>query len=147
MTVRYDAETTRIGMKIYTQRELGRTPTDIGTIIDGETWANVGAGQYYVRVFAQPGWAGEYSIVAESGIDCIEDAFDRPWRNDDVNNARHLGVGSHQGTLCDGDVDYFRYEGIGGAVEISVVGDVQGTLNDQPLPRQIGGGGTIRIED
>ena len=91
VTVRYDAETTRIGMKIYTQRELGRTPTDIGTIIDGETWANVGAGQY--TVFAHPGWVGNTALSPRVHR-LYRRRLDRPWRNDDVNNARHLGIGS-----------------------------------------------------
>ncbi|MBV71034.1 MAG: hypothetical protein CMH52_06745 [Myxococcales bacterium] len=146
ITVRYDSATTALDVRAYTREQLGRDAADVGEAIGNENWINVGRGIYYIRVTALEGGSGVYSITTEGNVSCLDDQFERPWRNDIPGNARDIDAGEIAANLCDNDVDHYQYLGNDGTVEISVEGNVFGTFNGEPLPQTAFGPGIIRID-
>ncbi|MGC6418351.1 MAG: hypothetical protein ACON3Z_14610 [Bradymonadia bacterium] len=144
--VRFDAPSTRLSVSAFSWDQIGRTPVDVGEPLAGEAWVNVGPGLHYIRVDAKEGGAGDYTITTEGGVTCLDDPYDRPWRNDAPESAREVRSGQFSGTLCDGDVDHFIYPGEAGSVEVSIEGPVIGTFNGQALPRTVFGPGNIQVE-
>lgn len=112
----------------------------------GQSWVSAGApGEYLLRVRRPPGGAEVYDLEVMVGSACVDDGFERPWRNDIEANAAPID-GTVSASLCPGpdgaDVDWYRYVGQGpvavdgGGVAVTVGGQPAGVV--QP-------GQTIRV--
>lgn len=119
------------------------TPVAVSATMPGEARVEAGSGEWLVEVSAVPGGAGPYSIEVEGGVDCADDAYERPWRNDAPDNARVIAPGVVTGTLCDGDADWFslpdprRYS--------ARIEGADARIGNREAPGEVDGPTTVRV--
>jgi hypothetical protein len=132
-----------LGLELYAENQpFGALDYDLGR--PGASWVSAPAGRWLVRVSASPGSGGPYTLDVRSG--CVEDAHERPWRNDTAAGATSLSVGRTSGTLCVGDVDVFLFRGPdAGAVRLEAAGNVQASVNGRPLPADLVPGDLVEV--
>ncbi|MCK6575866.1 hypothetical protein L6V77_32830, partial [Myxococcota bacterium] len=121
---------------------FGALDYDLGR--PGSSWISAPAGRWLVRVSASPGSGGPYALDVRAG--CVEDAFERPWRNDSPAGATTLAFGRTAGTLCVDDVDVFVFRGPeSGAVRLEANGNVMATANGRFLPADLVPGDLVEV--
>ncbi len=133
-------------------------PIDEDRGAPGQSWVSAGqAGEYLLRVRRPPGGAEVYDLEVVVGAACVDDGFERPWRNDIEANAAPIAA-TVDGALCPGpdgaDVDWYRYVGQGpaavdaGGVEVTVGGQPADVVQPGQALRVAGAPGpyTLRLE-
>lgn len=119
------------------------TAIDVDPGSPGQSWVSAGGpGDYLLRVRRPPGGAEVYDLEVVTGAACVDDAFERPWRNDAV----PAGVdGRIEGSICPaGDVDLYRYAGAARAA-VALGGAVRATVDGQPADI-VQPGDVLRVE-
>ncbi len=112
---RFGAEVAPLELALFNVAGPFDLPASIGVPVLGENWIAGGPGEHLLRVHSAGPDGVEYSLQVEDRAACIDDAADRPWRNDLEANARDVELGETSGSLCPGDTDWFRYRGVGRA--------------------------------
>jgi len=142
---RFAVERAPLRLELYGVEDVFR-PLDVNEGQPGESWVeSPEPGEYLVRVQRPPGGALAYALDVRTGFDCVEDAWERPHRNDERAGARTVGVGLVEGTLCGEDTDWFLYGGAAPAQLDLSRGEAEIDVDGRGPPTVVQPGEAIRV--
>ncbi|MCK6573143.1 hypothetical protein L6V77_18845 [Myxococcota bacterium] len=144
-TARFAADRRPLVLAIYPIGGGFGVPVDENTGVPGESFVTAPAGRYLLRVSAPPGAEGPYSLELTGGLACVDDAFERPWRNDAPALPSRLGLGRFDATLCGADVDHYVVP-VAGRLRLSHEGAGRATVDGAALPRTVDGPALVTVE-
>ncbi|MCA9537444.1 MAG: trypsin-like peptidase domain-containing protein [Myxococcales bacterium] len=143
VTARFDADGAELLLTLYPIFDAFHAVDEARGIGQARVGANR-PGEYLVRVRHLPGAPLVYDLDVRIDAECVDDRYERPWRNDEVANAAPIGVGRIDATRCGDDTDWYRFTGPAGG-RLSAEGPVTATVNGRAAPIDLAPGDTIRV--
>ncbi|MEE2787121.1 MAG: hypothetical protein VX589_07250 [Myxococcota bacterium] len=107
LTVRFSLAGNPLRLRLF-DADNPADPIAEGLVRPGELKIAGRPGRYLAEVFAGEGATSVYSIELRDGLDCAQDPYDHPWRNDDIGSETAIGLGTIQGSICAVDVDRYK---------------------------------------